>query len=163
MLIFIFYLLFNKQVRMFVFSRSFECIRMGCEGTFWSIYHLYSAPTRGPSLAVQAGLRTRHITTVAITTACRNAIHSANRHWNVIVFSQGVKQINWLLSKWIDQLIVTFVKLDSKDLNIIGRQEWILKLYQNPSAKLLAGQKFWYCETRWWHWGGIYTHPYVSL
>ena len=26
-------------------------------------------------MAVQAGLRTRHITSVAITTACRNAIH----------------------------------------------------------------------------------------
>ena len=45
-----------------------------------SIYHLYSASTRGRSLAVQAGLRTQHITTVAITTACRNATHSANLH-----------------------------------------------------------------------------------
>ena len=35
---------------------------------------------RGRSLAVQAGLRTRHITSVAITTACRNATHSANLH-----------------------------------------------------------------------------------
>ena len=31
---------------------------------------------------MQAGLRTRHITTVAITTACRNATHSANLHAN---------------------------------------------------------------------------------
>ena len=44
------------------------------------IFHLYSAPTRGRSLAVQAGLRTRHIMTVAITTACRNATHSAKLH-----------------------------------------------------------------------------------
>ena len=37
---------------------------------------------------MQAGLRTRHITTVAITTACRNATHSANLHailWQLLL------------------------------------------------------------------------------
>ena len=31
-------------------------------------------------MAVQAGIRKRHITTVAITAVCRNVTHSANLH-----------------------------------------------------------------------------------
>ena len=30
-------------------------IQTGCDGTFYSIYHFYSAPTRGRSLTVQTG------------------------------------------------------------------------------------------------------------
>ena len=48
------------------------------ENTFKSLYHLYSAPTRWRSLTMKARLRKRHITTVVITAACRNTIHSAN-------------------------------------------------------------------------------------
>ena len=48
------------------------------------VNHLYSAPS--PSLAVQAGFRTRHITTFVITAACRNATHSANLRAKVLVY-----------------------------------------------------------------------------
>ena len=53
---------------------------------------------------MQAGLRTRHITTVIITTACRNATHSAIMHVIVIGYILDVANcdwpINYLIFSW---------------------------------------------------------------
>ena len=48
----------------------------------WDVKALFNRSTIyiAPLPEVQAGLRTGHITTVAITTACRNATHLANLH-----------------------------------------------------------------------------------
>ena len=58
---------------------------------------------------MQAGLRTRHITTVAITTACRNAIHSANLHarWYNRYTDILIWQIYWY-NRYNDILIYSY-------------------------------------------------------
>ena len=57
----------------FLFSPSFECLMY--PSGMWRHFLIdlpFIYPTWGRSLAVQAGFRTRHITTSATTTACRN-------------------------------------------------------------------------------------------
>ena len=74
----------NPWILLFhVFSRSFECLLY--PNGMWS--HLFNLSTIYMALlAVQAGLRTRHITTVAIMTACSNATHLANLHAIIFLY-----------------------------------------------------------------------------
>ena len=51
------------------------------------VNHLYDAPSRGH---MQAGFRTRHITTVDITTASRDATCSANLHAITMVLVMNI-------------------------------------------------------------------------
>ena len=70
----------------------------------WDVKALFNRstiypPPRGRSLAVQVGLWTRHITTVAITIVCRNATHSDNpRTVNCYIYVNCFRTI--LLIRW---------------------------------------------------------------
>ena len=58
---------------------------------------------------MQAGFRTRHITTVAITTVCRNATHSANLHDNFKIYLIKVRCMTKMIWKYnILNLILIF-------------------------------------------------------